>query len=329
MKIRLLLLLCALAHPAGLVLSAEYSVTPIIMEHTVAPRDILEESIKITNTSGGPLRLFPTVNAVTVGDGGAIETFVPASMGNTATSATSWIEITRNRVEIAPNESIKIPIKIHVSPNALPGEYHVFVGFPGGSNRDIAEASVLAGTAPGTIVRLSLAEKKNEYLRLQRFSIPRFVTSVDKGIVSYDIENVGSSPLVPTGEIILYNGKGIEQTSIPVNPESVEIRPQSTEHFTAPLGDTGYIGRHKAYINIEYGTNVRANVYDTTYFTVVPLRMIVALFVALLFVSILLTLVYHRRSRGSFVYEDDESVSVYVRTGQSGPEKDHDINLKN
>ena len=328
MKLRLLIIVWALTNPISFLYAADYSVTPLIMEHVVSPRDIFEETIKITNTSAGPLRLFPTVNAVTVGAEGKIETFVPASMGNTATSATSWIEITRNRVEIAPNESIKIPITIHISPNALPGEYHVFIGFPGGSNRDIAEAAVLAGTAPGTILRVSLAEKKNEYLRLQRFNIPRFVTSAEKALISYDIENVGSTPLVPTGEIILYDGKGIEQTSVPVNPQSIEIRPQSTEHFSIPFDKVGYIGRHKAYINIEYGTNVRANVYDTTYFTIIPLRAVIAVFVLLLAISVVLTLLYHRRSHGTFVL-DDESVSVYVRTGQSGPEKDHDINLKN
>jgi hypothetical protein len=299
------------------------------MEHSVAPRDIFEETIKITNTSAGPLRLFPTVNAVTVGPEGKIETFVPASMGNTATSVTSWVEVTRGRVEIAPNESVKIPVTIHISPNALPGEYHVFIGFPGGNNRDVAEASVIAGTAPGTILRVSLAEKKNEYLRLERFDIPRFVTSAEKAIITYDIENVGSTPLVPSGEIILYDGKGIEQTSVPVNPQSIEIRPQSTEHFTIPLGDVGNIGRHKAYINIEYGTTIRANVYDTAYFTIIPLRTISIVFVLMLSLSVFLTLLYHRRSHGTFVHDDEESVSLHVRPGQSGPEKDHDINLKN
>lgn len=310
------------------VLAADYGVSPIIIDRNIEARESFEESVKITNTSDRKLRLFPTVNAITLGVDGEIVDFVPASMGNTATSITSWISVTRGRVEINPGETVKIPLTIAVSPFAEPGEYHAFVGFAEGSKRDDAEVKVENRTAPGVVMRLSLSEKRTEYLRLQRFSIDRFITDPNNAVATYVIENVGGKPLTPTGEIIFYDVRGTEQGSVVVNPEQKEIRPQSSLTFTTTIPDIGAIGKHKAFINIEYGSTQRANVYDTAYFNIVPIGLLLTIFVTLLVISVIVTLLYHRRTRTRVVSDDEEEVAVYVRTGITGAEKDHDINLK-
>lgn len=312
--------------PVYAVHAADYSLMPLIIDQTIEPRDSFEETIKITNTTDRPLRLFPTVNEITVGSEGSVETFIPASMGDNRTSVTSWIAVTRGRIEIAPGETIKVPVTIQVNPDAAPGEYHAFVGFAEGSKRDEAEAKVLSGTAPGTVVRLSLVEKRSEYLRLERFSIDRFISTPKEALVTYELQNVGGLPLVPTGEIIFYNNNGEEQASVKVNSKAVAIDPGKTQVFTAAIPDIGVIGRHKAFLNIEYGTNQRANLYDTVYFNVVPLKLLIALFAILLVMSIVLALFYHR-TRNRYVGEN-EDVAVYVRSGTIATEKDHDINLK-
>ena len=132
MKYVIIILLCAFSYP---VVAAEYSVTPMLIEHTVEPRDMSEETVKITNTSGRKLRIFPTVNQITLGEGGEIKSFVPPSMSDNTTSITSWISVTRGRVEINPGETIKIPLNITVNPNAVAGEYHAqqYLRTPGGA----------------------------------------------------------------------------------------------------------------------------------------------------------------------------------------------------
>lgn len=314
--------------PYASTLAADYAVTPIIVDRSVEARESFEETVKITNTSDRKLRLFPTVNAITLGTDGEIVDFMPASMSNTATSVTSWIAVTRGRVEINPGETIKIPVTVSVSPSALPGEYHAFIGFAEGSKREDAETKVQNRTAPGVVMRLSLAEKRSEYLRLQSFLIDRFVTNPADASVTYVIENVGDKPLVPTGEIIFYDVRGSEQGSVAVNPEQFELRPQSSKEFTTTIPDIGAIGKHKAFINIEYGSSQRANLYDTTYFNVLPLKLLVSIFLTLLTLSVLLALYYHRRAHTTWGSDEDEAVQVYVRTGITGAEKDHDINLK-
>lgn len=324
MKYFILLLLCTFGYP---VLAADYSVSPLLIENTVEPRDMSEETVKITNTSNRKLRIFPTVNQITLGEGGEIKTFVPPSMSDNTTSITSWISVTRGRVEINPGETIKIPVTITVNPNAVAGEYHAFIGFAEGSDRDEAEVQVKNGRALGVIVRLSLVEKRSEYLRLNRFVIDRFVTNHAEATVSYELENVGGLPITPTGEIIFYDSRGVEIAAMNVNEDKKSIQANNTEKFSQTLPDVGTIGRRKALLNIEYGTSLRANLYDTTYFNVVPLLPLLIAFGLLLLLSVLLVLYYHKRTQRSPDIEH-EDVSVYVRQGTSNREYDHDINLK-
>ena len=157
--------------------AAEYVVSPLLVEHDVQPRDMFEETVKITNTTDQPIRIFPTVNEITLGEDGGIKTFTQASMSDNTNSVTSWIAVSRASMQIAPRDTVKLPIIFTVNPNAVPGEYHAFVGFADGSIRDEAEAKVMAGKAPGVVIRLSLVEKKSEYLRLNRFNISHFVKS--------------------------------------------------------------------------------------------------------------------------------------------------------
>ncbi len=323
-----IILLLTFITPTLSLSAADYGVSPIIIDRTIEARETVEEVVKITNTSDRKLRLFPSVNEITLGTDGEILDFVPASMSNTASSVTSWIAVTRGRVEINPGETMKVPVTITVSPFAIPGEYHAFIGFAEGSKRDDAEVKVQNRTAPGVVVRLSLEEKRTEYLRLQKFSIDRFITTPQDAMVTYEIENVGGKPITPTGEIIFYNVSGSELASIPVNGEGFELRPQSSKEFSVALPNVGVIGKHKAFINIEYGSSQRANLYDTTYFNVIPLSLLLGIFLTLLTLSVILTLLYHRRSNRHFTSTEEEVVPMYVRAGVSTSEKDHDINLK-
>ena len=307
--------------------AADYTVLPLIVDHDVQPRDSISETLKVSNTTGQPIRLFPTVNEITIGSEGTVEKFIPASMSDNTKSVTSWIEVSRASLEIAPGDTIKVPITIHINPNAQPGEYHGFVGFPAGANRDEAEAKVLKGEAPGTIVRLSLVEKRTEYLRLEHFSVDRFITGTKPAMATYELENVGGLPLTPSGEIIFYDGRGNEQTSLPLNTEQRVIGPGKKETFTMAVPKLGAIGRYKALLNVSYGTNERANLYDTTFFNILPIKWIIGTFVFLLLLSVILVLYYNKRSTRHHS-TDDDSVAVYVRGGISAPEKDHDINLK-
>lgn len=305
-----------------------YTVTPPVIEHKVKPRDILEDSIKITNTGTVPVKIFPSVHPIALGEDGSIKTFESPVMTDQTRNVTSWIAVSRARLELQPGESAKIPVTLTVNPNAVQGDYYAFIGFGSGDKRDEAEAAVMAGRAPGVTMRISMADVRSEYLRLHSFSIDRYVTTGDTIPVRYELENIGDLPVTPQGEVIMYDVRGREVASIPVNGDGQSLKPGETVAFTGTVPKTGMYGRHKAFLDVEYGTLQRANLYDTTFFTVVPLKTIILLFALLMAGSLLLTLIYIYKSRSDHAQYDNENLPVYVRDGVHSDLKDHDINLK-
>ena len=108
----------ALFLPYGHSMAAEYSVMPLLIDHNVEPRDSISETLKVSNTTNHPIRLFPTVNEITIGSEGTVEKFIPPSMSDNTKSVTSWIEVSRASLNIAPGDTIKVAVTIHINPNA-------------------------------------------------------------------------------------------------------------------------------------------------------------------------------------------------------------------
>jgi hypothetical protein len=320
----------ALVFLPGVVASAPvYTVTPPVIELDLEPRDSREETIKVTNTGTEPIKLFPSVHPIVLGPDGSIAEFVSAVMTDRTTAVTSWIEMSRARVELQPGETVKIPVRVTVNPQAKPGEYYAYLGFGAGDKRDEAEAAVMKQLAPGVTLRVALLDIKSEYLRLHQFTTERYTRDSDAIELKYELENVGDSVVIPRGEIILYDVRGREIGSVPVNAEAASISPNERKQFTAVASTTGVYGRHKAFLNIEYGQEQRANLYDTTFFTVIPLEIIIASFVGLLLVTLTLTLLYIYRRRPAVAYEtEDGGVPMSIRSGVFSDQHEHDINLK-
>jgi hypothetical protein len=309
--------------------AASFTVTPLLIDRDVEPRDILTEEITITNVSSVPLRLFASVNEIVLDEGGGIKEFVSPSVADSSVEVTSWIEVRRGRISIAPGETVTVPVTLRISPTAKPGNYQAFIGFAHGSNVDEAQAKIFAGAGIGSIVRVQIEDDVNVLLRLMRFSVDRFVTTLKEHSVSFSMENPGDVALVPDGEIIIYNTRGEEVTSYPVNAERAEIAPGSVKDFSVPIIPDGLFGRYKAYLTLEYGDTQRAALYDTTFFYAVPVPMLVGIFVAILCtVLLMLFLLRHRFAHDHHHDDDDGHVTLYVRPGVAREEVPHDIDLK-
>jgi len=326
MRIGLIFLTVAVLLPS-VSLASEYVVVPRVIEHTIAPRDMIEESVKVTNTGLVPIRIYPTVNAITLGEDGQIKEFTGPATSDQSSDISTWLSVSRARLELAPGETKRIPIGIKISPKAVPGDYFAFIGFAEGDNRDDAEARVAKGNAPGVTLNLTLADTTNEYLRLNKFIVDRFVSTAKDSQLTYELENIGDIAVTPGGEILLYNVRGEEVAALAINNEQASIDPGQTSTFSALVPDTGAYGRHKAFLSLEYGSKQRSNLYDTTFYTVVPIPLLAGIFTLLLVISTILALMYHRRQQASRQPED-ESVSLYVRSGVHTELQHHDINLK-
>ncbi len=301
-----------------------HAVSPVVLEYTLEPRQQVEATLTIMNPSDRALRIFATVNEVEQGEGG-VQAFLPPAAIGTATSVTSWIEISRGRIEVPPGGTLEVPIKVAAGLDAKPGNYYAFIGLGEGSKRDEVEALALRGAVPGTMVRVAIADTKREYAALEGLSAKRFMTRAEDKTITYTINNMGDKPVSPTGEIIFYRQNGAEAGSVPL-PAGQVLEPGQTKTYTVAVPEDLGSGKFRAYLEVNYSTRT---MNDTIFFSIIPILHIVIAFIGTLLLSTLLTLWYHKQKRVHVeVYHDEESVPLYVRQGHQRDEKDHDIHIK-
>lgn len=314
---------------AASVQAADVRVDPILIDEAVSARDVVIKNVTITNLTDHRLQVFATVNEVEVGTTGEIKQFVTPVMTDQSNTVTSWIEVTRGMLEIDAHATATVPITLRINPNAKPGIYHAYVGFVSGPDRPAAEAVALRGDANGTIVKIAIADKRNELLRISSFLISRFVFLATQHDVIVEIENNGDTALTPKGEIIFYNSRGEEVASSKVNQEGVSIPPKETRSLSATIPFYDKLGRFKANVKIDYGEVKKATIFDTGQFFMLPLYVVIAIVLAIILSSCLLTYLL-RRAFYDELHEEDEGseVPLYIRNDRDHEVKDHDIHIQ-
>lgn len=303
-----------------------FTASPLVIDIDAEARDILTHEITIKNTGSAPLTVYPTVNNISLDEGGTIQEFLPPVESDRTASLSSWIEISRAGIKLPRGESKTIPITIRINPNPIPGEYHAFIGFGFGRNRDEAEQLVRIGRAPGTVVTVAIKDNRSELLKLSRFIVDRFITSGKNESAVYTINNPGDKELVPTGEIIFYNNRGAEVASLVVNPERESIAPGAQKEFNAEVPANGLFGKYKAFLSVEYGSQL-ASVQDTAFFYVFPMTTIFIILGVILVLVSIGAIIVHRRYIDEAVVDDSVQLPLHIRETHSDA-KDHDIDLK-
>jgi hypothetical protein len=314
---------------AAPVMAANFTVSPILIDYTAEARDIISRDIILTNTSDKPIRAYASVHEVTMGEGTEIKEFIPSSMTlDRATSITSWLEISRARLEIPPRGTLSVPLTIKVHPEAPPGVYHALIGFAAGRNRDDIEAQVISGNGETAILKITIDDTRRTQLQLINFVTDRFVMSPDDNTVSFTLQNTGDVPLTPTGEVIIYDTTGRELAAIPANSSGTTVLPGEQLIVTETLPFIERLGRNKAYLSLEYGEN-RAAVFDTTFYYSIPWYYLLGVFLLLTFVLITLIWIFKRAFAGD-EYQNDGvyEVPLFYRTAHDHDEYEHDLNLK-
>ncbi len=309
--------------------ASEITVRPFLIDETLQPRDSVIKTITITNKY--PTRkavLYATVNEITVDATGEIKEFISPVMTDRTNTVTSWIEISRGRIELMPGTTVEVPLTLNIHPYAEPGEYHVFIGIVEGSKRYEAEAKARSGNADGVIVKITIADQREDSMRISSFSIDRFVTGDDKRTINIDVENMGDLPSAPTGEIIFYDSRGIEISSIPVNTSGEVVAPGESVTLVSSVPLDTTLGRFKANVSLNYGENQQASLFDTAFFYMMPLHLLLLVFGGILLVAIVVALLFRRSFADGYDDDDGDEVIMFVKDGHDAKPQDHDIDLK-
>ncbi len=284
--------LCILA--AGLLpfvvrADSDLTVLPIVVDEKAKARDILKESVTITNNSARVLQIYPSVNDVKPQEGQ--RAFIEAQSGTERSdSLANWIEISRGVIELKPKESKEIPFVIRVNLNAVAGTYHADVSFYEGGNREDAEK-----THPLSVVTVNTEVQANikESMQLNKFVTDSFFFSGDDVLFNYQLENIGNQELKPKGEIRIYDRKGHEVATVPVNPDGKSFTPDQAAQLASAWSAARGFGKFKAFLNIDYG-NGNGSLQDTVFFWIIPWQQLLAIVVVSIIGIIVSALYFHR-----------------------------------
>lgn len=270
--------------------TADLTVTPIVLDDKAKVRDILKKSVTITNSSNRKLNLYPVVNNVNVASG--TESFSQLqTVEDHQDSLANWIELSRGVIDLSPGESREIPFVIRVNLNALPNTYHADISFYEGST--LAEAQQRNPLAVVTVNTEVQADIK-ESMQLNKFITDNFFFSGDDVLFNYQLENIGNQALQPKGEIRIYDRKGREVASIPVNPEGKSFTPEEAAQLAAAWSAAEGFGKFKAFLNVDYGNNQAGSLQDTVFFWIIPWQQLLAL-VVVSFIAIIASALYFHR----------------------------------
>ncbi len=270
--------------------SAQLTVTPVVIDEKAKARDIIKESVTITNTASHKLSIYPAVNNIEARDGE--QQFTPAQGSeDLAASLANWIELSRGVIELSPGETKEVPFVIHVNLNAVPGTYHAQISFFAGTTRDEAQA---AGALATVAVNLAVEEDVKEIMQLAKFTTGKFYLSGDDVRFDYLLENIGNQDLSPRGEIRVYDRTGAEVASVDVNKEGKAVSPEQISQLASVWSAAQGFGPYKALITVYYGRGQTASVQDTIFFWIVPWKQLIGLFVAGLAAVIFFAFWVHR-----------------------------------
>ena len=306
--------------------SASGAVSPLVVDHISAARGLETDTIVVTNNGSSRAVFFPTVNNISIGASGGIQTFIAASMSDQTSSLASWLELSRKPLTLDPGEHATTTLTLRVSPTALAGVYHALIAFPDGENRDVAEARVQRGEVQGAVVTVTIEKKVREGADLGVFVVDRFVWSDKNDAISYTVKNNGDTEVRPTGDIIIYTSSGIEAATVPVNPEGTTIAKGESHVFSANMPLRDLFGKYKAYLRVHYGTQAQAELQDTAYFYAVPWKKFLALFGGIILIGLAFIILLHRRFAGKDS-DDTDPLPLHVKDGVSGAVH-HDIDMK-
>jgi hypothetical protein len=277
--------------------TTDFSVTPVVANEKAKPRDIIKKELLVTNNTNERVDLYITVENVDPEQGA--EEFQSAGTSDLSTSLANWVEITRGVIELTPGESRKIPYLIHVNLSAKPGSYYARIQFKQGPVRETAEKSIEGSEL---LLNIEVEDDANERLQLGNFISEKSVVLGDSVSFSYLLENVGNRLIEPRGSIRIFNRRGEEVGSVPLNAEGEEITPENKRQLATVWSASGRFGKYKAFLDLEYGENQLASVQDTVYFWVFPWKEILVSLFGVVVLAVVGTYIVHMRSIAQPVY---------------------------
>jgi hypothetical protein len=264
--------------------ATDFVASPALIDGKGKQRDIIRNTIIVTNTTKHLVSIYPWVTDMdaTVGSTDVSDLGGSSQGGNLSESLARWIEVTRGVVDLLPGEHKEIPVMVQIHLNAKPGMYHAVLHLSAGSNRASAEANTVETEA--VLVNIEVLEDINERLELNTFAPEKNFFTGNSALFNYRIANIGNRGLIPQGKIRIYNGHGEEVATVDANQEGKRLEPSAKEMLGSVWVAGDHFGRYKAMLDLQYGN--RGTLQDTVFFWIIPWKKALGMFLTLMILCV-------------------------------------------
>lgn len=299
-------------------------------------RICLEREITIKNNSDVRADVYPQVNDISP-DEGIIRYSDPSELPANASLA-RWTDFYRAVIQIPPGESVKKTLTITASPNAIPGVYHAIITFPPGGNMTEAQLADAKLNQAKLLLNIEVRAHTIEQGEVNLFKPAKGIFTSNPISFLLKIKNIGSEPISPVGEIVIYNKGGKEIGSITVKEKVVA--PKETADFSSVGNFKIWPGKYRAKLLVNYGEGNK-NLSDTVYFSYLPLVFLIIFLLVMFGLVLAGALIISRRRREKrkleeFPGEIEEAEEEYEEESEEslpismpkGTGKKHILNLK-
>lgn len=266
----------SLAHGQSTQLSL--SVTPPLIQLSLAPGQTWSSSLKVVNANDYALPLYASMAVLEPNGDEGQSKFTPVVEGDEGNTLANWVTLGQTNFTVTREKSYDLPFTITVPKNAPPGGHYaaIIVGSQP-LNEQVDGPTLSVSSSISSLLFLRVAGEVVELGDIREFTTGKTFHARPEVNFVLRFENKGNVHIQPQGDITVYNMWGKQRGVIPINHKTRfgNVLPKSVRKFEFewkgawnPLE----FGRYKAVAVLTYGSDQKQNVQSIRYFWVIPVK---------------------------------------------------------
>lgn len=285
---------------ASSALATSLVVSPPRIDLEGKPGDVLQQTIKITNSGDKSVTLSTKVSDFIVQDGSGTPIQITTSASGRYL-ASPWFILDRPEITLAPQETENVVAIIEIPTGALPGGHYAGVYFSPKTTSQLDTTGAIITPQIGSLFGITIAGDIKYDALIKDFSTKNFVSEFGPIEFSVEIENQSDTHIRPTSSIVIHDMIGRKLTDIQL--DETNIFPFTSRTLSGSWDNVWGLGRYTATLNSAYGPGLLAS--RTIFFWIMPYRLIAAILVVLLvLIALFVTIRRHLKHRED--HRDDE-----------------------
>lgn len=285
---------------------------------TANPGEVIQETVKVRNSSDKPLNILSAVNDFVLDVDGATPIAITDQNLSNRWSLASWITLAPNLQLIQPNETKILSVIIKVPEDALPGGHYAMITHQPSTeavpaNGETVDAKLSAtgiSQKVGTLLYVTVKGPINESAFVRSFNMPR-LTEYGPVPYSFTVENQSDIHIQP-GLMLEFRdmlGRKVDEVAI----ESKNIFPLTERSFEGSWEKVWGTGRYTATITMNYGSQGAIAIAKTSFwlfpFTLVVAAVLTLLVLLAMFIAIRRHLIHRKTDQSAKIRELEEKLS--------------------